>query len=703
MITRWTERMGNTLSLARANLKRTLAVALVAMLQLFFIQGALAQENPVLESVDFSVLPGDRVQVDLQFNQQVALPQKFSTNSPARIALDFEGVSNALERRSLPIGIGLAKSMTVVEAQGRTRVVFNLVSLVPDEVTSEGRVIRVLLGADGAAAPVIESTSAVASSSPASASRAIDSIDFKRGDEGEGQVVIRFNDPRTPVDLRQEGSRILVDLVDSAIPADLIRRLDVTDFATPVRFIDASQKGGNARISIETSNDFEHLAYQTDNVFTVEFKPLTAEEKEQLEESRFQFTGERLSLNFQSIEVRAVLQLIADFTGLNMVTSDSVQGTLTLRLQNVPWDQALDIILRTKGLSKRQTGNVILVAPSEEIAANEKLQLEATKQVEELAPLRLEFIPINYAKAAELSSLLSTGGQGLLSERGKVSIDERTNTLMVQETAARLDEIRNLIAQLDVPVRQVLIEARIVIADNRFREELGVRFGLSDRNSDGALSGNIDGNDTLRAGNTPSVNDRLLVDLPTVSSAAGSVAFQLSRVTDGTLLDLELSALQNESLIEIVASPRLITSNQSEAFIESGEEIPYQNATSSGATSVEFKKAVLSLKVTPQITPDNRVIMDLSISLDSRGEDTTEGPAINTQEINTQVLIENGETVVLGGIFNQTKTDTINKVPVLGDLPFVGWLFRRTINVDDKRELLIFVTPKIIKDTLSVQ
>ncbi|PVZ68277.1 type IV pilus secretin PilQ [Pelagibaculum spongiae] len=695
--------MGNTLSLARANLKRTLAVALVAMLQLFFIQGALAQENPVLESVDFSVLPGDRVQVDLQFNQQVALPQKFSTNSPARIALDFEGVSNALERRSLPIGIGLAKSMTVVEAQGRTRVVFNLVSLVPDEVTSEGRVIRVLLGADGAAAPVIESTSAVASSSPASASRAIDSIDFKRGDEGEGQVVIRFNDPRTPVDLRQEGSRILVDLVDSAIPADLIRRLDVTDFATPVRFIDASQKGGNARISIETSNDFEHLAYQTDNVFTVEFKPLTAEEKEQLEESRFQFTGERLSLNFQSIEVRAVLQLIADFTGLNMVTSDSVQGTLTLRLQNVPWDQALDIILRTKGLSKRQTGNVILVAPSEEIAANEKLQLEATKQVEELAPLRLEFIPINYAKAAELSSLLSTGGQGLLSERGKVSIDERTNTLMVQETAARLDEIRNLIAQLDVPVRQVLIEARIVIADNRFREELGVRFGLSDRNSDGALSGNIDGNDTLRAGNTPSVNDRLLVDLPTVSSAAGSVAFQLSRVTDGTLLDLELSALQNESLIEIVASPRLITSNQSEAFIESGEEIPYQNATSSGATSVEFKKAVLSLKVTPQITPDNRVIMDLSISLDSRGEDTTEGPAINTQEINTQVLIENGETVVLGGIFNQTKTDTINKVPVLGDLPFVGWLFRRTINVDDKRELLIFVTPKIIKDTLSVQ
>ncbi|MDZ7734790.1 MAG: type IV pilus secretin PilQ family protein [Gammaproteobacteria bacterium] len=532
--------------------------------------------------------------------------------------------------------------------------------------------------------------------------------------QGEGRVIVRLSDPSVGVDMTKEGNKVVVDFLDTNLPSELDRRLDVIDFATPVKEIDTKARGNGVRMEISTvTGDFDHLAYQADDVFTVELKPLTAAEKEEKKKDEFGYTGERLSLNFQNIEVRAVLQLIADFTGLNMVASDSVGGNVTLRLKNVPWDQALDIILKSKGLGMRKAGNVIMVAPQEEIAAREKLELEAEKQLEELEPMRTEFMQVNYAKANDIAALIKAETNNLLSERGNVTVDERTNTLIVQDTSTSLQAIREMVAKLDIPVRQVLIESRIVNADESFAKDLGVKFGYSknttrdgsaaDDRLFGSVGGKI-GGDTDFGGTTSFNTDNLenfIVSLP-VTDPAGALGLAVGKI-GSYLLQLELSAALAEGRGEDIASPRVITANQREAVIESGVEIPFQEATSSGATSVSFKKAVLSLRVTPQITPDDRILLDLQVNQDTRGSPEVLGvPPINTRSVTTQVLVDNGETVVLGGIYTQTDRQQQERVPFFGDLPYLGFLFRNTSVDSSRTELLIFVTPKILSENVKI-
>lgn len=692
--------------------RRLTSVAVAGLAAMLMSNLGIAAEQ--LKDIDYSVLPGDKVEVRLVMSGPVTAPRQFTTDNPARISLDFDGVSNALTQKNVAVGTGAARSISAVEAQGRTRVVMNLTHLVPYDVRTEGNDIVVALGAAGSSATATPGTqysagaSAVRDNSPvlSSSSGDIHGVDFRRGEKGEARVVVKLANPSTQVDLRQEGRKVIADFMNAEISDELVRKLDVVDFGTPARTVETSRKGSGVRFTIDAKDDFEYLAYQADSAFTIELKPLTADEVEKKKQQKFAYTGAKMSLNFQNIEVRSVLQIIADYTGLNMVTSDSVTGNITLRLQNVPWDQALDIIMKTKGLDKRQNGNVLLVAPADEIAAREKLELQTEQQQQKLSPLRTEYIQVNYAKAADLAALLKQasasageGGNSLLSERGSVTIDDRTNTLLVQDTSAKLEEIRGLVRKLDIPVRQVLIESRIVNASDGAQRDLGVRFGVSDQGSQVGVSGSLAQAQNMRNTGSATLNDRLNVDLG-IANPAGSIGFNIARLTDGTILDLELSALESENRGEVIASPRLMTANQKEAYIESGEEIPYLEATSSGAASIQFKKAVLSLKVKPQITPDDRIILDLTVNQDRRGEETAGVPSINTREVGTQVLVDNGETIVLGGIFEQTRTTDKTKVPVLGDLPAVGWLFRTTSNVDNKSELLIFVTPKIVKDSM---
>src|SRR5690606_27722753 len=529
------------------------------------------------------------------------------------------------------------------------------------------------------------------------------------------RVIVELTDARIPADLRQEGGRIVVNFANTAVPAALLQRLDVVDFATPVNAVDVMRAGRDARLVIAARGDYEQLAYQSDNIYTVEIKPVEKLPPEL--QDRREYTGERLTLNFQDIEARAALQLLADTSGQNMVISDTVGGNVTLRLQNVPWDQALDIVMRTKGLDMRQDGNVMFVAPAAEIAAREKELLAARQQVQELAPLRTDYLQINYAKASDLAALIkSSAGGSLLSERGGVAIDERTNTLLLQDTAERLADIRRLVSTLDIPVRQVQIEARIVIVNDDFSRDLGVRFGatvaIDHGGSDGrgviGTPGFVTEDDEIPISRVPGFNmpggfllpdqdDRWLVNLP-VSSPAGRIATTL--LDSDYIVDLELSAAQAEGRGEIISSPRLVTANQREATIEQGVEIPYQESSSSGATTTSFKKAVLSLRVTPQITPDNRVILDLTVAKDSVGQvvpSATCGfvPSIDTREITTQVLVNDGQTVVLGGILETERRDAEKKVPLLGDIPLLGYLFKSNSKTDNKDELLIFVTPRI--------
>ena len=674
-----------------------------------------------LEDITVINLPGDRPQMTLRFNRPPAKPAAFTIDDPARIALDFPNTITKLPWKNKAINLGLASSVSVVESAGRTRVVLNLVKLVPYEAKVENNSVVLTVKSD------LAQTTRSALAAPSAAENTtsmIKNIDFRRGDNGAGRVIITLSDPNIVVDTRESGGQIFIEFANTALPTELRQRLDVVDFATPVQFIDAGTRDSSAQLSITPKGVYEYLAFQSENTFTVEVKPLSKEQKEAAKREEDQFIGERLSLNFQDIEVRAVLQLLADFTSLNIVTSDTVQGNLTLRLQNVPWDQALDLILKTKGLGMRRSGNVIMIAPTEEIATREKLEIESKKQVEELAPLQTELIQINYAKSSDLAGLLRSQDKTLLSERGKVSIDERTNTLIVLETADRLAGIRKLVAKLDIAVRQVLIESRIVIAHNDFARDLGVRFGVTGtRNSSNNLivgSGTAAGTSSMvnsavanQQTNTngspfpiaiPAAGNRYNFNLP-AGGTAGSVAFAI--LGRNTLLDLELSALQQEGRGEVISSPRVITSNQKEAVIKQGTEIPYQEAASSGATSVSFKEAVLSLTVTPHITPDDRIRMDLKVTKDSVGQvvPTAGGgsnPSIDKREISTQVLVQSGETVVLGGIHEQEKRESTAKVPFFGDLPFIGILFRRNSTVDQNTELLIFVTPKVLKDNLKI-
>jgi type IV pilus assembly protein PilQ len=676
------------------------------------VRAADAQPLNALENINYAGLPGNQVQITMEFTGPAANPASFTIDNPARIAFDLPATKSDLKKRSQPIGIGPAKSITAVEVKGRTRVVLNLFEMVPYETRADGnRLVVVLGGAAGtatAAAPAaVQSASAGATSS---GNPEITNVDFRRGDQGEGRIVITLSDPSIPVDMRQEAGKVVLDMKGASLPDELQRRLDVTDFATPVKLIDTEGTSKGTHMVITAIGDYEHLAYQSDNQFTVEIRATTKEEKEERKKKEFGYTGERLSLNFQDIEVRSVLQLLADFTGTNIVVSDTVSGNLTLRMQNVPWDQALDIVLKTKGLAKRRNGNVMLIAPSEEIAAREKLELESQKQIEELAPLYSDYIQINYAKATALAELLKNEDSSLLSERGKATIDERTNTLLVQDTADKLGEIRKLVAKLDVPVRQVLIESRIVIANNDFSRDLGVKFGASgyrDWNNGqdfigigGTRPGSTDfGGTTAFEVPGGSGLEGLLVDLP-AANPSGSLGIALGRV-GSQLLQLELSAMQLEDRGEIVSSPRVITSNQQEAVIQQGVEIPYQEASSSGATSVSFKEAVLQLKVTPQITPDDRIIMDLQVNKDSVGEVFAGVPSIDTRNVSTRVLVDNGETLVLGGIYEHEKGKETERIPFLGSIPGLGWLFRNEAKTDIKQELLIFVTPKIVKEGLA--
>ena len=676
-----------------------------------------------LQDISFSALPGNRVEIVLTTSEPVSQPASFTTDNPARIAIDLVNTTSSLEQKVTPVAIGLARSVTAIEAGDRTRVVINLLEQVSHEIRSEGNKLIVSIGAGSGAGSMSATstpTASVASSRnvPGRSGLSLQNIDFRRGTQGEARVEIELSDPSVVVDMRQQGDRVVLDFMDSALPPQLARTLDVMDFATPVTTIETRPDGRNVRMTIATSGEFEHLAYQANNTYTVEFRGLTKQEKEARRKEQQVYEGERLSLNFQDIEVRAVLQLLADFTGLNMVVSDTVDGRITLRLKNVPWDQAMDIILKTKGLSMRRNDNVVLVAPTEEIASREKLELESQQQILELAPLRSELIQVNYAKAADFAALLKSTDNKLISERGSVSIDERTNTLLVQDTAAKLSEIRALVSELDIPVRQVLIESRIVIANNDFARDLGVKLGFGARGTNssghtgvvgGGLPGDLDGS----AIGSPGVeipagtgNQGLLVNLPqTLAAGSGGAVNLLLGKVGSYLLRLELSAMQQEGKGEIVSSPRVITSDQNEATIKQGVQIPYQEATSSGATSVSFKDAVLELTVTPHITPDDRIIMDLLVKKDN--PDFTRAvlgvPPVDTRELKTSVLVDNGETVVLGGVFERTKSKNVGRVPFFGDLPYVGWAFKQEQIQDENSELLIFLTPKILKDTLTLR
>ena len=680
---------------------------------------AMAAPSRALQSMDFTSLEGDRVLLTLTLSEAAPEPVVFTVDSPARLSLDLADTRLALAERFRKVNLGKVRSVAAAEARGRTRVVVELTDLVPHQVRMDGN--RVFLELGGASmAPKrpaqVTAQSKVPSRTPASE---LLNVDFRRGEKGEGRVVVTLSDPRTPVDVSEQGGKIIAKFKNTDAPAKQIRRLDVLDFATPVKFIDTRRDCINTEVVVTpvALGDFEQVAYQSGDQFTLELHPLSAEKLAEREREEPQYTGERISLSFQSVDVRSLLQIIADVAGTNMVVSDSVSGEIAMRLQNVPWDQALDIILRTKGLGLRQEGNVMLVAPLEELAAREKTELETAQQQEQLAPLRSEIIQVNYAKAGEMAALLRSGENSLMSERGRVSVDERTNTMLVNETREKLAEIRALVARLDIPVRQVLIESRIVIANNDFNRELGTRFGVTGvaRNGNNGLvttSGSATATDTtvdsfLNNGfpvEVGSLQDRFNVSLP-ASGSASSIAFAI--LGSDYLIDLELSALQAEGRGEVISTPRVITANAKQASIEQGVEIPYQEAASSGATTINFKSAVLKLDVVPQITPDERIIMDLEVKNDSVGAQVANVlggtiPSIDTRKVNTQVLVDNGQTVVLGGIYQQDNRKTVTKVPFLGDLPLIGSLFRSTALVNNKRELLIFVTPKILQEGLRV-
>lgn len=671
-----------------------------------------AATNVTLDDIEYSVMPGGNTQIHLSLSGPAPEAGSFTIDNPARIAVDLPNVKLNLEKRNISIANGTARDIRVAEAGSRTRVVISLVSMVPYEVRTENNDVYVTLNKNAKSA----SRRAAATSSGGDALR---DVDFRRGEDAQGIVSIKLPSSNSVVNVEEKGKKVVVDFINIRVPSRLERRLDVNDFATPISTVDMFNTASGARMVLTTVRPYEYLAYQAGDAYTVSVNPISEKEQEEAKKDKQGYTGEKLSLNFQNIEVRAVLQLLADFTGLNIVASDTVQGNITLRLKNVPWDQALDIILKTRGLGMRKSGNVVLIAPNDELAAREAKELAAKQKMVELAPLVTEYYQINYAKASELATLLKQDKNSILSERGNVTLDERTNTLMVLDTAEKQEDIARLIKRLDIAVRQVMIESRIVIANDDFSRDLGVRTGVSrwqdndftDGGITNSTTGTAAGTDTLAqsaynnfnaTGNPypvtlPSALNRYNVNLPAAGNPASIALAILGR---GYLVDLELSAMQTEGKGEVVSNPRVITSNQKQARIKQGVEIPYQQASSSGATAVSFKEAVLSLSVTPQITPDDRVIMDLEVSKDSVGGIYGGVPSINTRSVNTQVLVDNGDTVVLGGIYEQSSVKTVNKVPLLGDIPLLGYLFRNESKTATKAELLIFVTPKIIKESL---
>ncbi len=746
--------------------KLTYLVARVAFLSVVLGTPAwgIAAELPAaangLQAVDVTALPGGRLNVQLQLSQPLKNARiSFTLSNPPRIVFDLPNAVNATGKNVLPVNQGVLKSVQVDKASDRSRVVLNLSKPVQHQLQVQDQVLLVGLAQEGADVPVAAATAAKRFAEPeVAAAHKIQKIDFVRGKNGEGRILVDLSDSRVGVNVRNAGKTVVVDFADTELPEEFQRRLNVVNFNTPVLYVDALRHHHQAQIVIEPQGDWEQSAYQTDRRLVVDIRPLVKDPNKLIQGSKQGYAGEKLSLNFQRVDVRDVLKVIADFTGKNIVVSDSVSGTVTIGLKDVPWDQALDVIMKSKGLDMRVNGSVISIAPAEEFAAKEKAQLTAEAERETLETLRTEVFSLKYQKAMDFRNMLlgggtstaggatsgmSTGGSTgsaagrmnrILSPRGSVTFDARTNTIFVQDTPKKLEEIQAIINKVDVPVKQVMIESRMVIASNTFSKALGARFGISQTGTPGSNSnlsiggtlGNkataftapttAGGTGTFTLGNqggtiqsatlnnyTISSNGQpdLMSNLP-VTNAYGGIALSLLKLSANLLLNLELSALEADSRGKVISSPRVTTANQRKARIAQGVEIPYQSATSSGATAVSFKKAELSLEVTPQITPDQRIIMDLDVRKDSRGEALPGGVAINTQNVQTQVLVGNGETVVLGGIYEQVSRKGTDKVPFFGDLPVVGYAFKRNTKQEDKTELLIFITPKVMDETIAL-
>jgi type IV pilus assembly protein PilQ len=679
---------------------------------------ALAQENAI-ESINANQ-QGSNVVVKIALKNPVAkAPIGFSITNPARIALDFAGTSNAIGKAAQDIGLGDVRNVNVVQAGERSRLVFNLARPLNYATAVEGNMVIVTIDGSGGPATAVNAAGVPVASQAAAGKQALRDIDFRRGTGGEGRIVVDLPSSQTAVDVRQQGQNIVVDFAKTTLPDVLRRRLDVTDFGTPVHTITTVPQGENVRMVIEPKGVWEHSAYQSDSQLIIDVKPIK-EDPNKLAQGTQGYRGERLSLNFQNVEVRAVLQVIADFTGLNIITSDTVNGNLTLRLKDVPWDQALDIVMQAKGLDMRKNGTVLWIAPKDELLTKEKLELEQKSQIAELEPLRTESFQLNYQKAEAFKQILDNaggGGRSILSKRGSAVFDPRTNQIFVTDVVSKLEEIRNLLRKIDVATRQVLIEARIVEANDAFSKNLGAKlaFGVQRQRGNiieiggqqtgtvGAAGGSATNAIGLNSPSLATVNGNS-VNLPAAGlggNTAGTVALTLFNAAATRFIGLELSALEADGRGKIISSPRVVTADSQQALIEQGEEIPYQQATSSGATAVQFKKANLKLEVTPQITPDGNVILVVDVTKDSRGAPLANGStlvAINTKHVKTNVQVENGGTVVLGGIYTQTETDNVTKIPLFGDIPVFGNLFKTTGRSSEKTELLIFITPKIVSD-----
>jgi type IV pilus assembly protein PilQ len=691
----------------------------VALLALFLTLPGLAMaEEVAVKDISFSSRPGSVFQIRLDFDGPPPEPTAYTIEKPARISMDFDGTRSDLSQKKYSLPYGNATGVVILESGDRTRMILNLVKLVPYTTEISGNSMIIEVGNEGAnefikptADPNTLDTGALAVRNSRSS---INGLEFQRTAGGEGRLMLTLTDANVDVNVFSEGGKVKIEFLETTIKDELLRRYDVTDFATPVSTLEVTTNERGVSLTMEATGDYDYLAYQTDQQYVVSVKPLTEQEVEE-RQSEFSYVGERLSLNFQDIEVRAVLQLIADFTNLNLVASDTVSGRITLRLQNVPWDQALELVLKTKGLDSRQIGNVLMVAPAAEIAERERQEIEANKQIAELAPLQTEFIRIRYANAEEVVALFEAGseeGGTLISPRGSVIVDNRTNSIIVTDTSNKLAEIRNLINLVDIPIRQVMIEARIVIAQSDLAQELGIRWGGAYLDVGGddiySASGDIDNvvniNQDVAAGNPPQLSfpGALLVDLGVAAATSG---FAVGYTSNDLFLTAELSALESQGRGEVVSQPKVITGDKQQATIKSGTEVPYQESSANGETTVSFKEAVLALDVTPNITPDDRILLNLQINQDSVGDLVPSGeggviPTIDTTQLNTQVLVGNGETVVLGGVFKTEDVESVAKVPFFGDIPYIGRLFKNTTVNSTKTETLIFITPRILAETL---
>lgn len=713
-----------------------LGVSLFANLSQAEDQSALTNK---IESIDFSTLPGGKVAINIKTSAPLKnIPAGFTLNNPARVALDFLGVGNGLSKTNIPADQGALKSVTLAQGKERTRMLLNLSKGVAYNTTLNGKQLTVTLQANEANENIGVETKF---SEPVLGAQqfAINNVDFARGKNGEGRIIVDLSDSSAGINIKQKGKTIVVDFINTDVPANLQRRLNVTNFNTPVIYVDTMKQGKNGHMVIEPKGNWEQSAYQADKKFIIDVRQIVEDPNKLVKGSKPGYSGEKLSLNFVKIDVRDIFNVISEFTGLNVVVSDTVTGNLTLRLKDVPWDQAMDIITQSKGLSMRKNGNVISIAPADEVAAKEKQVLEASQQIEDLEPMRTEVYTLKYMKAESLKDILTDSKQKILSKRGSAVLDPRTNTVFVQDTAKYLEQVQSIINKTDVPVKQVMIESRLVIADDKYSKALGARFGVSQLSTPGSrtnlttsgslgsrfTTGSVTSEGYMAPGATMgthsgtiipgTTNEKagmfglssdgqpdLMSNLP-VANAFGSFAYSIFSLPAGLLLNFELTAMESDGRGKIISSPRVTTANQHKAKIASGTEIPYLEASSSGAATVSFKSAVLSLEVTPQITPDDKIIMELDVKKDRVGQVFSGVPSIETQNVNTQILVGNGETAVLGGIYEQIERNDVAKVPFFGDLPGVGNLFKRKTKQNDKTELLIFITPKIMDDSMTLR